>query len=383
MIRKIKDAAEGKKSGFLYKIILLPLWPLSLLYGFIVTIKAWLFEKGVLLRKELPCKVICVGNITTGGTGKTPGVIKIAGILQSMEKKVAIVSRGYGGSYEGVKIINPDLDEAAVVGDEPLLMARQLNGVPVVVSRDRHKGGSALCRSGRYDYIILDDGFQHLRLKRDLDLVLIDSNLPFGNGHLLPMGILREPLSALKRGNAFMLTKVNMSSKINNLCVFLSKRNSEAPIFKSSHKPAGLKVLKDGDIRDETVDFIKGKKIIAFAGIANPDSFFEMITGMGGIILSRKAFDDHEPFDSKDLDLLDEMAVRENSLRQNGKNNLLDRDVASRFDSCLQPETILMTTEKDLMRLGNFRFRSVVAVLKIEFSIEREDEFIRFITGQI
>ena len=110
-----------------------------------------------------------------------------------MEKKVAVISRGYGGSYKGVKTINPDLDDAADVGDEPLLMARQLGGVPVVVSRDRHKGGLNMCSSGRYDFIILDDGFQHLRLKRDLDLVLIDSNLPFGNGHLLPMGILREP----------------------------------------------------------------------------------------------------------------------------------------------------------------------------------------------
>lgn len=327
--------------------------------------------------------MICVGNITTGGTGKTPAVIKIVKKLRSMEKKVAVISRGYGGSYKGIKIINPDLDDSADVGDEPLLMARQLGGVPVVVSRDRHKGGLNLCSSGRYDFIILDDGFQHLRLQRDLDLVLIDSNLPFGNGHLLPMGILREPLSALKRADAFMLTRLNKLSNVSALSSFLAKINPEAPIFKSYHKPVGLKVLKDSTLRDETVDFINGKKIIAFAGIANPGSFFEMITGMNGIIIKKKVFDDHEPFDTNDLELLDESVVRENCLRQGDKNSLLNRDVTSKLHIGTSTEAILMTTEKDLVRINNFKFKSTVAILKIELSIERENEFIKFITAHV
>jgi len=356
MMRLLKKAIEGKESGFLSGLIVLPLWPFSLIYRFLVALRSLLYAKGALLKKELPCKVICVGNLTTGGTGKTPAVIKIAGMFQAMGKKVAVISRGYGGSYNGVKVIDPGRDNATDVGDEPLLMARQLKGIPVVVSRDRHAGGMNLCSSKRFDIIILDDGFQHLRLKRDLDIVLIDANLPFGNGHLLPMGILREPLNALKRADAFILTRVDISSNINNLCSLITRLNPKAPIFKSSHRPVGLKVLEDGALRDETAGFIKGKKIIAFAGIANPDSFFDMITGMGGVISNKISFRDHMAFSAKDLELLDSSAGE-------GK--------------------ILMTTEKDLARINHFNFRSPLAVLKIELSLEREDELNRFLAGHL
>ena len=174
-------------------------------------LRARLYEKGVLPSKTLPCRVVSIGNLISGGTGKTPMTILVARMIRDMGYRVVVLSRGYRGRMEktgGVvsdgRTIFKGPDDA---GDEPYLMARILTGIPVVVGQRRYEAGMMAVKRFKPDVIVLDDAFQHLRLKRDLNLVLLDSRSPFGNGHMLPRGLLREPLSALRRAHAVVYTR--------------------------------------------------------------------------------------------------------------------------------------------------------------------------------
>ena len=190
---------------------------LSLAYGVVIRIRARLYAAGVLPSKALLCRVISVGNIIAGGTGKTPMTIFVAQLLRDKGQRVVVLSRGYRGSMEASGGIVSDgerifkgPDEA---GDEPYLMARVLKGIPVVVGKRRYEAGMMAIARFQPDVIVLDDAFQHLRLKRDLDLVLLDCRSPWGNGYLLPRGLLREPLSALRRAHAIIFTRSRQSGR--------------------------------------------------------------------------------------------------------------------------------------------------------------------------
>ena len=160
---------------------------------------------------QLPCKVICIGNLTVGGTGKTPMTMHVAQELKRLGYNTAIVSRGYRGGAEGRGGIVSDGQSIQMgpeqAGDEPFMMARSLSGIPVIVGKNRYAAGMLAVSEFQSDVIVLDDGFQHLRLKRDIDLVLLDRLHPFGNSYLLPRGTLREPISSLERGSACILTR--------------------------------------------------------------------------------------------------------------------------------------------------------------------------------
>ncbi len=164
-------------------------------------------------KKTLPCTVISVGNIALGGTGKTPTVIDIAGLILQKGKQPAVISRGYGRRDESLISIVSDgrmvQHDPARNGDEPVLIADRLTGVPVVVGADRYQASLAALRQFHPDVVILDDGFQHIRLQRTIDIVLIDAAEPFGSGKLFPAGILREPLTALKRAHAILITRAD------------------------------------------------------------------------------------------------------------------------------------------------------------------------------
>ena len=193
------------------KILLLPLYLLSVPYQWAVRTRILFYNIGLLKTKRLPCPVISVGNITVGGTGKTPLVMLLARGLKERGIKIAILSRGYKRKKNSDSLVSDGQNlflspEAA--GDEPYLMANALKGVPILVGKDRFMTGQMALERFGVRGLLLDDGYQHLHLHRDLNILLIDSNVGFGDGHLLPRGILREPLSHLQRADLFVLTKV-------------------------------------------------------------------------------------------------------------------------------------------------------------------------------
>ena len=198
---------------------------LSTLYGIGVRLRMILYDQGFFQTRKLPCAVISIGNLTVGGTGKTPMTIYLAQLLNGLGYKPAVISRGYKGLLEKKGGVVSDRQKVLlspeVAGDEPFMMAQKLKEIPVLVGADRFRTGMKAVEQFSPDVIIFDDAFQHRRLKRDLDIVLIDDRTFLGNRHLLPRGILREPVAGISRGDLFVLTRCNdmsNSSSERSLC---------------------------------------------------------------------------------------------------------------------------------------------------------------------
>ncbi|MBW1824898.1 MAG: tetraacyldisaccharide 4'-kinase, partial [Deltaproteobacteria bacterium] len=199
------------EESFIKRFLLFPLYLIALFYRLLIQLRHTSYKTGVLKSYSLPCLVISVGNVTMGGTGKTPMVIYLAQVFKEKGMKTAVLSRGYKGkSPEKVAMVSNGeriLLNARDAGDEPFLLSKALPGIPVIIGRDRVLSGQYALEHFSPETILLDDGFQHLKLKRDVDILLIDLQYGFGNGHLLPRGILREPLNNLNRAHLFLLTK--------------------------------------------------------------------------------------------------------------------------------------------------------------------------------
>lgn len=281
------------------------LYSLSVIYGAIVRLRLLLYRAGVLRTKRVPCPVISVGNVTVGGTGKTPVTIFIASLLKESGKRVAVLSRGYkrgGKSIETVSdgrgiLLGPDM-----AGDEPYLIAKRLQGVPVVVGADRV--GAALYAIERFspDVIILDDGFQHIRIERDLNILLTDPVNGFGR-YLLPRGILREPVEGIRRAGLVMGRGLSGKPDMELIKRF------KLPVMEYSYRATGL--VDVADKSSKGVESIKGRKVIAFCAIANPESFFSTLEGLGAEVTDRVRFPDHHGYTQGDLDTV--MGRREGS----------------------------------------------------------------------
>ena len=278
------------------------LYLISLMYAGVVSLRALFYKKGFLKSRKLPCTVISIGNMKVGGTGKTPLTMYVAGLLKHLGHRVAVISRGYRGDKEksggivsnGSKILlSPE-----TAGDEPYLMALKLEGVPVLVGRDRFKIGMLAIREFAPDVLVLDDAFQQLQLNRDLDLVLFDAARPFGNGHLLPRGMLREPLDQLVRGDAFILTRSDSVTSVSGHPV-IDKLPGGKPIFRCMHVPDGLFVAGQKEPLD--LASLKGRRLFTFSGIARNDSFVETIARLEGYIAGSLEFPDHHPYAHHDL----------------------------------------------------------------------------------
>jgi tetraacyldisaccharide 4'-kinase len=230
----------------------------------------------------------------------------LAGWAKEEGYEVAVLSRGYGGSYKtDVLEVSDGSDvkaSARECGDEPYLLATKLRGVPVIVSRDRHTAGMWAHERFGCNLFILDDGFQHVALKRDLDMVLVDSNDGFGNGHLLPLGPLREPLSQLARGDAFVVTRWQNSPGGQNLVDYLESQFPDKPVFRGAHIPE--KVVFPFVPAERTPQFLKEKRVLAFAGIARPMALRETLTRLGAHVVHSKGFRDHHPFTRGDFENL-------------------------------------------------------------------------------
>ncbi len=339
--------ATGKKKGFIAALIKLLLLPLAVIYG--LSVRVLIFIYGIRPHR-LKCKVISVGNITLGGTGKTSLVEFIAGYLKQEGHQVAVLSRGYKR-----KAASPELkdDDCRVMGDEPSMLKNRLKGIPILVDADRIRSAERAIGDYGADTVILDDGLQQWKIKKDLEIVTIDAKNPFGNHRLLPEGILRQPLSTLRKADVFILTKTDYASDISRLKGFLKGINPSAEIFESVHKPAGI--YKLGEIRNFlAADTLKGKTVTVFSGIGDPLYFENTVRNLGADIGLRFEFPDHHYYSKKDL-----VGIIEESRRSN--------------------ISVILTTEKDAARLNALGpGLPDIFVLRIELKIIKDEERFRY-----
>lgn len=287
---------------------------LTPLYAGPVALRRRLYDAGWLKATRLPVPVISVGNLTTGGSGKSPAVAMIAELLLSRGRRPAIVSRGYRGSHRGPATVvssgEGPLMEASVAGDEPVMLAAALRGVPVIVSRRRRDGGALAVERFGADCVILDDGFQHRALARDLDLLLVSGGHPFGNGRLLPAGPLREPISAMSRAGALMLTGGGAAGDraVEPFRLAAARYCPLTPVFSARLRPVGLVEAATG--RSLPLGELAGKAAVCFAGIAFPQRFFDTVAGCGARVAGAHPFPDHHAFSRGDLEAIRASAAR-------------------------------------------------------------------------
>jgi tetraacyldisaccharide 4'-kinase len=330
----------------------------SIPYGVGSRLRPWSYSRGYFKRQSLPGFVVSIGNLTAGGTGKTPAVAMLAGWAQGKGYRVAVLSRGYGGKYTDKVLEVSDGSSIHVdphkAGDEPYLLANKLSGVPLILSKKRFYAGLYAHEKFGSDFFILDDGFQHLELKRDLDLVLIDSADPFGNGHLLPWGPLREPLSQLARADVFILTRAKSHGIDDNTRDSLKREFPSTPVFHSDHLPS--RIVFPYTKEKHEPGFIKGKSVLAFAGIARPELFRDTLIKLGADVVHFMGYKDHYAFRHEDIQTLIRMKEK----------------VGARY---------LLTTEKDWMRIASLGPRySQLGYLSIEFVLLSDhDRFFRII----
>lgn len=317
--------ATDQKKGIIAGAIKFFLFLLSLIYGAIVRLLVLFYR---VKQRQFSCKVISVGNITLGGTGKTSLVEFIAKYLKAQGSKVAVISRGY----------KKETGDHRTMGDEPYMLSQNLKDIPVVVDADRVRGINKAIKDYAVDTVILDDSLQQWRLKKDLEIVTIDATDPFGNGQLLPRGILREPLSALKRADLFILTKVNLNPDIRDLTAFLKEINPRAEVIEARHEPIDFYSLDKPNESIALAQF-KGKTAALFSGIGDPDSFTGLISSLGVNVGEVFDFPDHHNYTQVDLD---------NISRQAKQKNI----------------EIIITTQKDAARLCGLSGLAVSRVLR-------------------
>lgn len=288
------------------------LWPLELLYRLYMRARAGAYRCGWLRARRLPAKVISVGNLTVGGTGKTPMVLRLASWLEQRGSSVAILTRGYGRREAKPLVINGQASEAnykpEAVGDEPVLLARRLPGVTIGIGADRFAlGQQIVAASSQPPVFLLDDGYQHLRLARDLDLLLVDSTDPFGGNAVLPAGRLREPLAALKRAHLVVLTR-SSGVPAAELLQIIRRYNPQAPVFAASTKFVG--VLEAVTERSADLPLLKQQPVLGFCGIGNAPAFWEDLRRWGFELAGTLAFPDHHRYSIDDFKLITRQADR-------------------------------------------------------------------------
>ncbi len=358
----------------------LPLALFSFMYGMGVRLRLSAYRKGILKGKSLPGFVLSVGNLTAGGTGKTPAVVMLARWALDQGYRAAILSKGYKGRYKQAilevsdgKGIHADVRTA---GDEPFLLAKEVPGSPVIISRRRYQAGMYAHAKFGSDFFILDDGFQHLELDRTLNLALIDARDPFGNGHLLPWGPLREPLHQLSRADAFILTRYRTAGRaeckeqrVNNNATgyspcalrsgqetlrFLKERFPSTPVFRAEHLPDKLVFPASGVVHDP--GFLREKCVLGFSGIAHPERFEETLIGLGADVIQFRGFRDHYLFNGNDMEELAYMKERAGA-------------------------QYLITTQKDWVRIAPvLPVYADLAYLSIRFKLlEEQDGVLRMI----
>ena len=312
LVRLIQEKGDDLDQPFGINVLLGLLKVLSCFFAAAVGARYFLYRIGLIRRYPLGIQVISIGNVTAGGTGKTPVTEIFARTLAAEGRKVAILSRGYRRKEAPwwrrmfTQVITPPLVvsdgrhvllDSATGGDEPYMLASNLPGVAVVVDRNRVKAGRYAIKRLGCDTLILDDGFQYQKLKHSVEVVLVDSTNPFGNGNMLPRGILREPARHLKRADIIFLTKCrgDVSAVRNEI----RKYNKDAEIVECNHSP---KVLKDVWSREEfPLSWLKGKTVCTLSGIASPKGFENSLRRLGAKVVWCERYADHHRYDASEI----------------------------------------------------------------------------------
>ncbi len=298
------ELINGQKNSIFDKLILAILRMLELIYWFVLKIRKQLYRWGIKKEEKLDARVISIGNITVGGTGKTPVVKLLAERLSKDGYRVVILNRGYkAATKQEIAVVSNGeeiLLNADKAGDEAYMLAKMLPDIPVIIGKERFKTGNYACQHFNPDFIIMDDAFQHWQVDRDYDVVVLDATNPFGKEHLLPRGLLREPLSELERADFFIMTKTDQvaEEELVEINKILKKFNSEAIILRTRHKPTYLRNLITS--KKEKVSLV-GQRILAVSGIGNPLYFERSLEKLGGIVVDRIRFADHHSYSKEDL----------------------------------------------------------------------------------
>jgi tetraacyldisaccharide 4'-kinase len=334
------------------KSIVLP--PLSLLYGAITRTRLSLYRRGTFHTTRLERPVISVGNITTGGTGKTPLVEWVSRKLAAQGKKVCILTRGYGRKDPHLQVIVSDgysiLASPNEAGDEPYLLATNLKGVAAVISSaDRIAAGHEAINDFGSNCFVLDDGFQHLRLARDLNIVTIDATNPWGGGTLLPYGRLRENPEGLRRADCVVITRCDQVRNLDALQNELARLTDNRPIFNSQMRTSRVSALKNG-----AGTLAPQARVAAFCAVGNPSSFVEHLRRSDYEIALSSSFPDHHVYSQDEIDSITRSAEQAGA-------------------------TALITTAKDAVKLRTLSFSIPCYVLEIEMAIEETEELTRLI----
>jgi len=305
---------------------------------------------------KLGVPVISVGNLTTGGTGKTPLVEWIARELAGNGARVCILTRGYGRQNPGARAVVSDgkeiLSDATEAGDEPLLLADALKGLAAVISdADRVAAAGWAIDNLNSEVFVLDDGFQHLRVARDLNILTIDAANPWGNRKLLPAGILRESPAELARANCIVITRADDANAVEKLRSEIAARSHEIPIFSSLMRFSGIREVRGQLVQSSIVEKeIKGSRISAFCGLGKPESFFSLLRRAGYQLAYTEAFRDHHTYTQSDIDRVARKSVARGA-------------------------QILLTTAKDEVKLRSLASRLPCYAVDIEIEIENEERF--------
>ena len=359
--RYLEQVVLGEERGFLSWLIRALMLPFSLIYRTGLAIFLGIYSMGLRKRYRLGVPVISVGNITFGGTGKTPAVQTICRMLIDQGKKVVILSRGHGGSLKGSMIVSDGcniLTDSSEAGDEPMLLASTLPGVPVVVGKDRRDSGRLACREFDPDVILLDDGLQYWQLHRDLDIAVLDASKPFGSGFVMPMGDLRESVSGLRRAEVVLLTNTTGidEARYAKIVESVSKLTSHSNIYRSAHKPLCFKNADNGETI--ALDWIRGRKIVAFCGIGKPSAFIDMLESLGASVARSIVFPDHYRYTVEDI-----------------------TRITGEYKQC--GVEAIVTTEKDIARLDKSNTIPDLIALSIELEIYERQKFTEHVSSRI
>lgn len=355
------DVIYGRRSGWRESLWGSFLYGLSYIFAGIVRSRHFFYDKRILRDQPLGCLVVVVGNLTVGGTGKTPVVEKFARALQARGRKVAILSRGYGSKREPKyrrfwrwlthreapppKVVSDGVDVklgADEAGDEPYMLARNLPGVAVVVDRNRVKAGEFAIKKFGCDTLLLDDGFQYLPLRGQLNLLLVDKSNPFGNRRMLPRGILREPVEHLRRSSYIFLTKSDGQPNP-ELEAIIRAHKPDTELIECTHEPKYLQAVFGKSRRK--LESLKGKRVAAFSGIAVPESFENFLTQLGAEIVVCQRFLDHHRFTDAELKRFYEHAEEANV-------------------------EMVITTEKDAVRINQEMFPEDLPFFYLRLEVE-------------
>ena len=312
LVKIIQQPGADQNQPFGIRLLLGLLFVFSSAFRLVVAIRYFFYNVGVLRRFPLGCQVISIGNVTAGGTGKTPVTEIFARELTKAGRKVAILSRGYRRKEAPLwrrmfsQVVEPPLVvsdgrhvllDSATGGDEPYMLASNLPGVCVVVDRNRVKAGRWAIRKFGCDTLILDDGFQYQKLKHTLEVVLVDRTNPFGNGYMLPRGVLREPASHVARADVIFLTKSDGHSE--DVVDLIREYNEKAEIIECRHAP---RLLRDVWSREELpLDWLKGRTLATLSGIAVPQGFEDSLRRLGAKVIWCERYADHHRYDSSEI----------------------------------------------------------------------------------